>query len=182
MAKEGKTQVKPKAGLAIASLILGIVSFIPLVGILLGIIAIGLGIAGLVYINKNNLSGKGFAIAGIILGALGIIFSIALYAALFYFGFVADNGPYAELRVELNKNIMTQNAGILELYKNKYGKYPDTLKQVSDSNYTIYPTDAKMTPFCYKLLTNTSYELKSAGEDKTCDTADDISLDNKKDY
>ena len=172
--KSGATQ---KSGFAITSLVFGLVSFIPMFGVLLGILAIVFGFISISQIKKNNLEGKGLAIAGIILGFAGIIFTIALYSALFYFGFVADKGPYADLRAELNKEILTQNAGILELYKNKYGRYPDNLEQVSEANYTFSLTDAKLTPFCHKLLTNNSYELKGAGEDKICDTADDILLD-----
>ena len=66
----------PKSGIAIASLILGVVSFIPLVGVLLGIIAIVLGIVAISQINKQGLGGKGLAKIGIILGILGIFFGL----------------------------------------------------------------------------------------------------------
>ncbi len=64
----------PTNGLAVASLVTGIISFLGgffLVGGLFGIAAIVLGIIGL----KRG-GGKGLSIAGIILGALGIIGSI----------------------------------------------------------------------------------------------------------
>jgi hypothetical protein len=52
-------------GVAIASLVTGILG--------LALVAVGLGIAGLVRIKKSGRSGKGLAIAGIVLGALGTV-------------------------------------------------------------------------------------------------------------
>src|SRR5258708_37356009 len=65
--------------------VLGGMSFIPLLGVPLGLIAIVIGL-----IKKT----KGPAL----LGLGGIVFSMLLYGSLFYFGFVAKTGPYAELR------------------------------------------------------------------------------------
>ncbi|MCX7609459.1 MAG: DUF4190 domain-containing protein [Anaerolineales bacterium] len=66
-----------KKGLAIASLILGIVGFcgsiLPICGGLFGLGGIVLGVLGL------KSSGKGMAIAGIILGALGILLAIVFF-------------------------------------------------------------------------------------------------------
>ena len=88
---------KQTSGLAIASLILGIFAFIPAIGFLLGITALVLGIIALVKTKKdNNTGGKGMAITGIVLGSLGMILTVVIYGALFYFGFVAKNGPFAE--------------------------------------------------------------------------------------
>lgn len=53
-------------GLAIASLVCSF--FCGLVGIILGIVAIN-------QINKTNEGGKGLAIAGIVIGAVGIVFT-----------------------------------------------------------------------------------------------------------
>src|ERR1041384_8343481 len=62
--------------MALTSMILGIVSIllaIILIGLPIGWVALILGIVSLVKINKNpqRLSGKGFAIAGIVTGAVG---------------------------------------------------------------------------------------------------------------
>lgn len=118
----------PKYGLAIASLILGLISFIPLLGVLTGIIAIILGAIGLSKIKKGGVGGKKLAIAGIILGVLGILFSIILYGSLFYFGFVAKGGPFDAPKKQLSQQILTQNAGYLELYKKNTGLIPRAWK------------------------------------------------------
>jgi len=62
-------------GLAIASLVLGCFFWIPLLGFLLGMVALILGIVALVQINKNKaqLKGEGLAIAGIVMGGLSVI-------------------------------------------------------------------------------------------------------------
>lgn len=83
--------MQQKNGMAIASLVLGIVAFVlscfPIVGLVGGVVGLVLGIMGL----KNagpSANGKGMAIAGIILSALGLVgaiiwmvFSAAILAA-----------------------------------------------------------------------------------------------------
>lgn len=70
--------VAKTSGMAMTSMILGILA-IPLgcfgIGIILGIVALVLGIISLSAINKNpqQLGGKGFAITGIVTGAIGMI-------------------------------------------------------------------------------------------------------------
>lgn len=82
-------------GMAITSMVLGIVSIvtsiicccIPFISIVLGIVAVILGII-VINANKENTikKGKNFAISGIVLGALGIVFSIVLGIIMFVFG------------------------------------------------------------------------------------------------
>lgn len=81
------------SGMAIASLILGILSimlgWIPVLGWLIILVGLGLGIAALVKISKNeNLKGKGLAIAGIVLSGLALFLFVILVGigALAYFG------------------------------------------------------------------------------------------------
>jgi hypothetical protein len=170
---------KQTSGLAIASMVLGIISLIPLAGVLLGILSIIFGIVSLGSIKKQQIRGRGFAITGIILGILGILFTIVAYGALFYFGFLADYGPFAEMRPQMDKLILTENAGALELYKNKYGKYPQTLEEASKANYSISSMDSKLSLFCYSVAQDgLSYEMKSTGKDKVCGTSDDILFEN----
>lgn len=68
--------VKGASGMSIASLVLGIASVflscIPVFPFLVGVVGVILGIVSLV--KKNN--GKGMAIAGIICGSIGIVFSV----------------------------------------------------------------------------------------------------------
>lgn len=161
----------PKPGFVTASLILGLLSFIPLVGVLLGIIAIVLGIISIKKIKKEGLGGKNFAIAGITLGVLGIVLTVVAYGYLFYQGFVADTPA----RVKLTQEELNQNAGSLELYRKKFNTYPKTLEEVTNAGFTIFPVDAYQNLFYYKVSADgQSYELRSLGYDGEYDTRDDI--------
>lgn len=64
-----------KSGYATASLILGLLSFIPAIGVFLGLLAVVLGAIALKHIKEKGLTGKGMAIFGIILGIFGIFTS-----------------------------------------------------------------------------------------------------------
>jgi len=78
-------------GLAIASLVLGIVGFfiswIPLVGWVCPILAIVFGFVSLNKLKKNTeLKGKGMAITGIILGFIGLVVPVLqIIGAFSYF-------------------------------------------------------------------------------------------------
>ncbi|WUO29531.1 DUF4190 domain-containing protein [Streptomyces sp. NBC_00286] len=61
-------------GFAIAALVLGILCFLPLIGLILGLIA-------LVQIKKKGERGKGMAIAGVILSSLGTAFLVFAFAS-----------------------------------------------------------------------------------------------------
>jgi type IV pilus assembly protein PilA len=81
-----ETQQKKTLGIAIASLILGCLFLIPLLGLLFSLAALILGIVAVVKIsnNKETLKGKGLAITGIVLGSIGIVMIpiIAMLAAI----------------------------------------------------------------------------------------------------
>lgn len=87
--QEPITQTKTgTSGLAIASLILGILavlgSFVPVLNIgsiLLAVIGLILGIVGVATLKKSGKGGKVMAIVGIVLAALAIIIGIAINAA-----------------------------------------------------------------------------------------------------
>ena len=165
-------EAKQKLG-GIPYVIAGI-SFIPLIGIIFGLIAI---IWGLV---TNKRGGKKLALAG----AAGIAFTIVLYSGLFYFGFKKRGGIYDKLRVELAESDLTQLVQAIEFYKVQNGKYPDSLKTLSESlpkNSTVFifdPTDVKMKGapryFYYELADQNHYYLLSVGPDGKPFTRDDI--------
>ena len=71
-----------KKGLAIAALVLGILSLPAILtvvgGIVLGLIAIILGIVAARGASKGKNGGKGLAITGAVLGALGLIVSVVI--------------------------------------------------------------------------------------------------------
>jgi len=72
-APQSPVQPNQPKGLAIASLVLGILGFLTgwlVIGVLLGLIAVVLGIVSLV----KHREGKGLAIAGIITGSIAVIF------------------------------------------------------------------------------------------------------------
>ena len=81
--------------LGIVSIVLGAVSFIPLIGLVTGIVAI---ILGIIDIRKNK---SKLGIIGLTLGILGILVTIGLYGSLFYFGFIQRGGVYDDLRLQM---------------------------------------------------------------------------------
>jgi len=76
---------KKTSGLAIASLVLGIFSvllgWIPFFGWIFVILAIVFGILALTKINQGLFSGRGLAMAGFILGAIGFILAVIVMIA-----------------------------------------------------------------------------------------------------
>lgn len=83
------------SGLAIAALVLGILALLTFWtvfgGILLGLIAIVLGVIALRRVRKGIAAGRGMAIAGVILGTLGLLGSL-LWIALIAWVFNSSGG------------------------------------------------------------------------------------------
>ncbi len=168
-------QKLPFSGLALVSLILGLFFFIPIFGLVQGILAIIFGVIGLKQIRNGKSRGKQFAIAGISLGIIGILFTVGLYGVLFYFGYVAKSGAFIEVRKQLDQQALTTNVGALELYKQKYGKYPQDITDLSAHGYTFYPSDAYGKAIYYKIdEEGGSYEIKGLGADGIYNTTDDV--------
>jgi hypothetical protein len=148
---------------SIVGWVFGGLSFIPLVGVLFGIIAITIGaIKG----SKGQ----------IVLGTAGILFSVLLYGGLFYFGYVAKTGPYARLRVQLVRQEMSTDAGQIALYKSQHGTLPATLSDLGAVRpqgmfFTIDPWGTRLK---YVPQSNGHFELISAGPDKAFGTSDDV--------
>jgi hypothetical protein len=154
--------------------VIGGLSYIPLVGVPFGVIAI---IWGLV---TNKPRGKGLAL----MGAGGIAFSVILYSALFYFGFARRGGVYDELRAKLADSTLTSLVQAIEFYKTQTGKYPGSLEELRKSlpeNSMVFvfdPTDVRMGGklryFYYELVDNDHYYLLGVGPDGQPFTDDDI--------
>jgi hypothetical protein len=157
--------------------VLGGISFIPLIGVPFGIIV---AIWGMV---KWNSGGKKLTFIG--LG--GIAFTIVLYGALFYFGFVQRGGVYDDLRAEMSKTNLTSLVQAIEFYKVQNGTYPkdlQTLKESLPENSLVFVFDSsKVTgmnqdqlPYYYYELTENGqkYYLLSTGPDNIPFTVDDI--------
>ena len=84
------------------SYIFGGLSFIPLIGVLFGLISFIIGLIKFKY--------RGWILSLIGLG--GIIFTIIIYSSLFYFGLKHRGGIYDELRektVIMNLNVIVRN-------------------------------------------------------------------------
>ncbi len=149
--------------LAIASLVLGICSVIlgwlPFIGIIFPVLAIIFGIIALNNINSSSLSGKGMAIAGIIIGGvmllfiiligvLGIIFINKMFtttAAMNTEIGEVDTHMHSELERELlesmdrsGNNIMIKQSEI-QLYPGKEQKFIFALKNDLSSEKCFYP-------------------------------------------
>lgn len=76
--------VQKNNGLAIASLVCGIVGFI-ILGIILGTLALIFGLVALNQISKSGgaQKGRGMAIAGVVLGPIDVIAAIVIVGVLF---------------------------------------------------------------------------------------------------
>jgi Type II secretion system (T2SS), protein G len=146
-----------------AGWIFGGLSFIPLFGILFGVVAIVIGA-----VKKTR--------GQIYLGIAGIIFSVLLYGGVFYFGFFAKTGPYVELRIRLVHQQMQIDAGQIALYKGQHGSLPATLSDLgkpSEKNM-FFTADPWGKQFKYTPLGDGHFELTSAGPDREFGTPDDV--------
>ena len=89
--------------------VIGGISFIPLIGIIFGGIAIIWGLL------TKKLGGKKLAI----IGFSGICFSFILYGSLYYFGFKQRGGVYDDLRDKLNQKTINSLVQSIEFFKHK---------------------------------------------------------------
>jgi len=154
--------------------VIGGLSFIPLLGIVFGIIVIIWG-----FVTKK-MGGKKLAI----IGACGIAFTVILYSSLFYFGVMKRDGVYDELRAKLAESNLVQLVQAVEFYKTQNGNYPDSLKTLYASLpensmvFVIDPTDIHVGKeprlFYYELVDEGHYYLLGVGADGQPFTQDDI--------
>ena len=84
--------VAPKNGLGTASLVVAIISLFTLFGgVVLGIVAVVLGLMGRGRVKRGEATNGGVAMAGIVLGFLSIIVSIAAFVVVGVFGVALFN-------------------------------------------------------------------------------------------
>jgi hypothetical protein len=154
--------------------VIGGMSFIPLVGVLFGIIAIVWGLV------TKKLGGKRLAA----IGAGGISLTIIIYGALFYFGFAQRGGVYDDLRAKLAQSTINSLVPSIEFYKTQNEKYPESLKVLKES----LPKDAFVTVFdpsvvalggepryfFYERVGEDHYYLRGLGPDGKPFTGDDV--------
>lgn len=146
----------------------GLLGFIPLVGFFSGTILLLKGIFK--YKDKKM----------VIIGLAGMLFTVAIYAFLFYnlrYGKTTANNLTIIAQEQLN-----DLAGNIEIYKLKTGGYPDSLEQLKVYDKMVILSDPLLVRmmndkiginFCYQKLSE-GYKLYSVGVDGLANTADDI--------
>lgn len=154
--------------------VIGGMSFIPLIGVIFGIVAIVWGLV------TKKYGGKRLAA----IGAGGIGFTIILYGALFYFGFMQRGGMYDDLRTKLAQTTVNSLAHSIEFYKVQRGSYPESLRALQESLpkdslvSIVDPTDVKVGGqprlFYYERVGDDHYYLRGLGPDGQPFTPDDI--------
>lgn len=150
--------------------LLGIFCFIPIVGIFVGIVLILLGI----FQYKDKVL--------IVLGSLGIIFTIVLYSVLFpeLWSKKESDKQFAGL----SKTFLNSLVRDIEYYKLQNGKYPERLEQLRSSNSMVMIHDPLQagnktnSKYNYELV-GEKYRLFSSGTDGIPNTKDDIYPDIK---
>jgi hypothetical protein len=171
---ETKPMGEPDEKLGGFPFVIGGLSFIPLVGIPFGIVALIWGIT------TRKLGGMKLAL----IGSLGIIFTVVLYGGLFYFGFVKRGGLYDDLRTKLAQSSLSSVVQAVEFYRFQHGSYPESLKALQeslpkDSMVLVFdPTDVKFSGkpkyFYYERVGADHYYLRGVGPDGLPFTSDDV--------
>jgi hypothetical protein len=154
--------------------VMGGMSFIPLLGVPFGLVAIVWGL-----LSKKK---GGKLLAGI--GALGIGSTFALYGGLFYFGTVQRGGVYDGLRVRLAQSTINELVPSIEFYRIQQGRYPQSLKALKEFLgkesfvFVFDPSvvDLKAQPryFFYERVGADHYYLRGLGIDGKPFTNDDV--------
>ena len=103
--------------------VLGGLSFIPAIGVVFGISAVTWGLV------TRKSGGRRVAC----IGFAGIAFTVILYTALFYFGFVQRGGVYDDLRSKMSQSTLSSVVPVIEMYKLQSGHYPESMAALKDS-------------------------------------------------
>ncbi|MCA9399270.1 MAG: DUF4190 domain-containing protein [Candidatus Omnitrophica bacterium] len=162
-------QQKTTVGFAVASFILGLFFLIPLLGTLLGILAIIFGIIALSQISKNKetLKGGWMAVTGIVLGALSVLIVpiLGLLAAI-----AIPNMLRARMMSNdaLAKSNLRTLSAAAEIYKTEYQLYPASKGALlTEGNSTLKQSycDQTYSGFIYTCeFSNTGYRFKATPE------------------
>jgi hypothetical protein len=126
----------------------------------------------------------------IVLGCLGILFTVGLYGTIFYIAFGTHGGIFDEMRGQLAKRELGDLVKSIEYYKVTKGGYPATLEELKtslDKNSAVIIDDPTtldfsnlgsgkaITPFFYQLTEDKShYYLLGVGPDHKPFTNDDL--------
>ena len=154
------------------SIIIAVLSFIPMIGLPFGIVACIWG------------GGRRSWLLAV-LGAGGILLNVVLYGSLFYFGFYQRGGPYDALRSQMAVTMLNSAVKEVEFYKLQHGHYPAALSELDTKDVYKFPSvidptamergNGKDAHFFYELdPAGRTYFLRSVGPDGIPFTADDI--------
>lgn len=159
--------------------VIGGLSFIPLIGVPFGLVAIFWAFV----------SRKAGRLTVGLLGTGGIAFTIVLYGGLFYFGFVQHGGVYDRLRGQLAQQQLYTLIQAVEFYRLQYGIYPTSLQELQTtlpkpSVVSIYDPSSfhfggHPQAFYYERSGQDHYYLRGVGADGKPFTADDVVPDIK---
>lgn len=142
---------------------LGYLGLIPLVGFFVGL---GLTLYGVFRSKDRKLTA---------IGIVCMLFTVLVYSALFYIGFVSDIGKEGkEKHAQIQLNSLIKD---IEYYKDQNGKYPDSLPQLENQTELVFIIDpTSKTDVHYFNYTNLgeNYQLFSCGNDQIKNTSDDI--------
>ena len=154
---------------------LGGASFIPLLGVLFGLIAIIWAV-----LNRQKTGWR--VVVG--LGAAGIALTVAIYSSLFYFGFVQRGGVYDDLRARsIREQLLPPIIKAIEYHDLQYGRYPDSLEELQDKTAEVlfvhdlfaFVQGTEQTTFYYDVFSSGErYTLFSSGPDGLPFTEDDV--------
>ena len=154
------SKMTDKKDLNLSDYIIAFLSFIPLLGLLFGIISIIFG-----FTKKSNLLK--------ILGILGILFTIILYSGLFYFGFKTESS-YENWNV-FTKNNLNKTFIFIEYYKTQNQTYPDSLNYLKEyDEFSSFIDLPKGNEFFYQKVSDSTYYFFGIGKDEKPFTEDDL--------
>ncbi len=175
------TEANNKHG--VGAFILAAMSFIPLIGVFIGIICIVMAVMG----KKSNAKWIGG------LGLAGIMFSVVLYGTLFYKMFNDDE--FTDLFQQQAVSSMTSLVRHIEYYKLQNGAYPESMaalrEELTEGDMVLtmdvsagFHVEGQPRDYYYEVVNDGSnYLLFGAGKDATPFTEDDIfpMIDQEKD-
>ncbi len=153
---------------------IGGLSFIPVVGVMFGAVAVVWGLL------TRQAGGRRLAQ----IGAAGAVFAAMTSAGAYYVGFVRRGGVYDRLRVAVAQGQLNALVVEIEQYKARTGSYPASLCDL----HTVVPGDLRVSTgdptdlkprklgrrFSYERVGTHHYDLRSAGFDGQLFTGDDV--------
>lgn len=165
------TDTQQKMGIP-AYVIAGL-SFIPLFGVLPGLVAVFWGLA-------SKKTGRWIVTS---IGLAGICCTIAIYGSLFHFA-LKEGGGFEQAQSQLSSSLVTSLVASIEFYKLQNDDYPESLEDLSgtmpeNSFHSILDpiqafTGGETGYFYYENLGDDGYRLFSVGPDGEAFTDDDI--------